>query len=252
MPRKQGQRRALCLDESRGSRDECARCGMRYFLTGNEALKLVPRMDEVLQPIEPLECPSGTVVYREGEHAETAFTLRRGLVKAIRYLPDGSERIVRLHTAGDAFGIERLLGLPYEQTVISVNHAELCRIPVSVLRDVSERSPQLYKRLVEHWHEHVRRADTWITLFSTGSVRARLARLINYLAEFEPDAGRGQVELLQGEEMAAILGVTQESVSRVLADFKRKGMLRHAEDDPHEHVLYVYDSEALAAMASEH
>ena len=40
------------------------------------------------------------------------------------------------------------------------------------------------------------------------------------------------VELLTTEEMSDILGVTPESVSRVIADFKREGILENIENNP--------------------
>jgi len=54
----------------------------------------------------------------------------------------------------------------------------------------------------------------------------RVARLLKYLAELEYDKPLDRVELLTVCEMAEILGVTQESVSRILATFKRRAILQ--------------------------
>lgn len=231
-------------------RTECQECGVRSLLDADPSLKTAPELARLLEPVEALYCGVGTVIFREGEHAESAFIVRRGLLKASQYLPNGSERIVRLYTQGDAFGIERFLGQPCEGTVVAVNRAELCRVPIRVLEELSASSSHLYRHLFEHWYSHIRRADTWITQFSTGSIKARVARLLRFLAELEEDAPPGHVALLHGEEMAAILGVTQESVSRVLAELKRRGVLRIVRHNPTE--LYSYDTQALELLAAEH
>jgi DNA-binding transcriptional ArsR family regulator len=55
------------------------------------------------------------------------------------------------------------------------------------------------------------------------------------------------VELLTVDEMAEILGVTPESVSHHLADFKRNDIL-HKQPDPIQD-LYRLDSEKLRQVA---
>lgn len=55
--------------------------------------------------------------------------------------------------------------------------------------------------------------------------RSRVTRLVNLLSEIEHRASADEVKLLTCEEMAEVLGATPESVSRVLADFKRNHIL---------------------------
>ena len=74
--------------------------------------------------------------------------------------------------------------------------------------------------------ENLNIADAWITQFSTGSIKARVARLITFLSYLETETPPDFVELLTCEEMASVLGVTTESVSRTLADFKRQQILQ--------------------------
>ncbi|NIW86329.1 MAG: cyclic nucleotide-binding domain-containing protein [Gammaproteobacteria bacterium] len=250
MANKLSSRIPLCVDHSRSGRTECQECGIRSLLDTDPSLKTAPELARLLEPVEALYCGVDTVIFREGEHAESAFIVRRGLLKASQYLPDGSERIVRLYSKGDTFGIERFLDRPCEGTVAAVNRVELCRVPLRVLEELGTSSSHLYRHLFEHWYSHIQRADTWITQFSTGSIKARVARLVRFLAELEDDAPPGHVALLHGEEMAAILGVTQESVSRVLAELKRKGVLQLVPRNTTE--LYSYDTQALSLLAADH
>ena len=75
-------------------------------------------------------------------------------------------------------------------------------------------------------------ADTWITDFSTGAIRGRVARLIRFLVENDEASGPREVSLLTVDEMADVLGVTAESVSRVMADMKRRKILQSISDQP--------------------
>lgn len=166
------------------------------------------------------------ILYREGESADTVYAIKKGLVKLINYLPNGRGRIVRLYGEGIWLGLEGLLRRPYEHTAVAIDEVEVFRLPANMLRLVHDDDPRSYTHLMQKWHEHLLEADLWISDFSTGSVRSRVARLINFLSRIEGEQTLGKVRLLTCDEMAAILGVTPESVSRIIAEFKRGGVLR--------------------------
>jgi CRP/FNR family transcriptional regulator len=237
---------APCLDDNSPLRAQCEGCSI-YNVALLQQLIDRSALDDALRPIDDLALVRGDVVYQERDSEDAIYTIRRGLVKAVQYLPDGAQRIVRLYNQGNALGVERLLNLPYEHTLIATGPVNLCRIPLNVIRDLNKQTPQLYEELIEHWHSHVRQADTWITQFSTGSVRARVARFILYLAELEGEVPEDNVELLHGEEMAAVLGVTPESVSRVMAELKRNGTLALISQTPRE--IHQFNRAALESLA---
>lgn len=165
-------------------------------------------------------------LYLEWQEASVVYWIKSGLVKLISYLPNGRARIVRLHGKGSLVGLSGLLEPRYEHTAVAVGKVEAEAVPVNSLVRLRSDDPALYCRLLEEWYSQLQTADTWITQFSTGSIRARVARLVNYLSEIEQKSPSNEVELLTCEEMAAVLGVTPESVSRILAEFKRDQMLR--------------------------
>ncbi|HYE35340.1 Crp/Fnr family transcriptional regulator [Methylocaldum sp.] len=173
------------------------------------------------------------IIFREGDPADTVLTIRQGLVKLISYSPDGRSRIVRLHAKYAFLGLGGLIEPTYRHTAVAVDHVEVICTPLRAVAQIKKDNPYLYCRLIECWYQHLKSADIWITDFSTGSIRARVARLVNFLADIQNDASASTaVTLLTCEEMAAILGVTVESVSRVLAEFKRTHMLRAVKCKP--------------------
>lgn len=173
------------------------------------------------------------IVYHEGSESDTAFVITKGLVKLLSYLPNGRARIVRLHGPGSIVGISGILEKEYEHTAVAVNNVEALKIPVGFIKDVKQQDPETFLDISEKWHKYLREADVWITQFSTGSIRSRVARLITFLSYLEKETNTDYVQLLTGEEMASILGVTPESVSRVIADFKRQKVLERVDNAQH-------------------
>ena len=183
------------------------------------------------------------IIYLEGSTADTVYIISKGMVKLLSYLPNGRARIVRLHGPGHIVGLGGLLQPEYEHTAVATDNVEILKIPISFIKETRKQDPGFYLELSEQWHHYLREADVWITQFSTGSIRSRVARLITFLSYLEREANPGFVRLLSGEEMALVLGVTPESVSRVIADFKRQHIVQPV--TTHAEILFKHDKTRL-------
>jgi CRP/FNR family transcriptional regulator len=187
------------------------------------------------------------VIYRESDRADSIYVIRSGLVKLLSYLPNGRARIIRLHASDHWFGLEGLLGQRYEHTAIAVGDVEVQNVAIHSLQRLKRDKPELFAQLLCQWHGALVHADRWIAEFSTGGIKPRVARLLEFLAELEYGRPLERVELLTVCEMAEILGVTQESVSRILATFKRCEVLQKLSQQPQE--IYRIDAEELQREA---
>ncbi len=179
------------------------------------------------------------VLYHQGAASETIFFVTEGLLKLVTHLPNGRARIVRLHRAGSVLGLTGLLGKRNEHTAVAVTPLTVLRLPIDAVQHLRAEDPTTYVTLVERWHEYLREADMWITQFSTGPIPGRVARLLSFLSDFQPESADGQLWLLTCDEIGSILGVTGESVSRVLADFKRQHILTANDSGANE----IYDAD---------
>jgi len=165
------------------------------------------------------------ILYHVDKTVDTVYFITQGMPKLIVHLPNGSERIVRLHRPGSVLGLSGLRDQTNDHTAVAVTPVVALQLPLRTIEDLRTKDPASYASLTERWLDYLQTADTWIAQFSTGSIRSRVARMLAFLTEFEPDAADGQVQLLTCEEMGSILGVTGESVSRTLAEFKRQQIL---------------------------
>lgn len=201
----------------------------------------------LLKSVTPRVYQPGDTLFMEGEAGESIYLINQGLIKMLTHLPNGRTRILRLHRRGAIVGLNGLLGKAHEHSALAVDEVHVLLIPLAEILPWKEQQPELYARLMETWYQYLNYADTWITEFSTGSVKGRVARLINFLARFDTDTGPRIVELLTTEEMADILGVTPESVSRVVAELKREAILKPIENNAES--LFTFDRDVLTEMA---
>lgn len=194
------------------------------------------------KPIEQVPLQPGDYLYHAGEKADRLFTIRNGLVKLVQYLPDGAQRIVRLLRSTDVTGMEALVGGDYQHDAVVMQTTEVCVLPADVVKRLSKKNIKLHDELMKRWQQALTEADVWITQLSTGSARQRVARMLLRLVCNDDQ----QCKLFNREDMGAILGITTETASRTVAEFKRKGLLK--ETRPH---VYVADMEKLLEVAEE-
>jgi len=193
----------------------------------------------IYEPIDEFNYAEGAVIYEEGYEDNAIYTIRDGLVKLVRHQSDGTGRIIRLMKTADTIGLERLLGRPYGHTAIALQPVTACRIPIGVLRQLGEEKPRFYRKLMERWANALFQADDYIMMMLSGTVKQRVVQLIGWLADID-HSHRSRVVMLNGRDIAAILDITPESVSRILAELKRQKILCPRTDG-----YYEYDAKAL-------
>ena len=232
--------KAKCNDVTWKGHADCSHCSVRHMvLFANLA---DADLDGALMPIEEMTFAPQTTLYRAGERGDYVYTIRSGLLKLFQYLPNGTQRIVRLLRPGDVAGLEILVNGTYHHGAVSVQATNVCRIPVAVLKNLDQSKPQLHRELMVRWQRSLDQADAIITLFSTGSSQARVARLLLHLGHLPADTA---CNLLGREDMSALLGITVETASRTVAEFKRRGFIKTGNGQ------CDYDAAALQKIAQD-
>lgn len=246
------------LSEADRRVSRCRSCVVRYnalfvHLSPEELDALAPRVpDDVI--------PAGEPLYHEGDRPEALFIMRRGVVKLEQYRADGTYRIVRLAYRANLLALESVLETPCDHTAVALTDVEVCRVPLDVVRLVMAKQDWIATQMIRHWHQAVQRADDWLTRYSTGGGRQRMASFIGDLHDLaareeredrlggpaEGAGGSPVIQLPSRDDVGAILGVTKETASRVIAEFRREGVLSNV---GRWHVRVARDR--LAAIAGE-
>jgi CRP/FNR family transcriptional regulator, anaerobic regulatory protein len=216
-------RLVVCTDHQWVGRSDCSRCAIREVMLFSGLP--TEAFGNLLRPIDNEHFAPDAVLYHEGRSGTEVFSIRRGLVKLLSRSLDGTERIVRLLGQGSVVGLEILdKGVRYQHTAVAVQPVDLCRIPLATLMDLERRHPQLCDSVRKQVQQHVNRADHWIKHLNTGKARSRIAELLLLSAEIAADRN-GDIYLLSRDDMAAVAGVTKETASRIIAEFKRHRLI---------------------------
>lgn len=179
--------------------------------------------------------PPRRPIYHAGQVADKVFLLESGIVELVMHLPNGRNRIVGLLGPGAVLGAGFGAGSEedrYSHSAVPVRTVQADWVFHSTVQRHRQAGTSWYQELLERQCAGLRGAERWIAEFTADNTRCRIARLIAYLAELQgrPEANRkeslAEVELLTCQEFGEVVGVSTETASRVLAGFKRAGLLR--------------------------
>lgn len=203
-------------------RSNCFDCTLRHEMVCSEVT-----LDELIDfhtGIEDFDYDHGAALFSMGKPTDGVYCIRHGAVKIIKLDPSGGQRIIRVLKKGDVAGIESAFGELYEHTAVAIGEVRACRVPIEYFRNFVATHGNLQMRLLKTSQETLRETESWLSELTVGNLpaRTRMARLLLRLRVTD-DGDR--IHRFGIEDMAAILGITQETVSRVISEFVREGIL---------------------------
>lgn len=204
---------------------DCQTCPIRYRSIFSDIP--VEQLPEVIKDFRTsvITLTPNETIYSEGGPATHAYTLRKGLIKLTKSLADGRTQIVRIIGHGELFGFDGLAGEDYSQTALALTDCEICKLPMKDLERIRASSPSVDKAMMQGWIQGLRAAENMLLDLGTKKAPERLA---SFLLKWCKDNEPGQwIDLpMSRTEIAELLGLTVETVSRFLSDWKRKGFIQ--------------------------
>jgi len=164
------------------------------------------------------------VIYHQDDAAVDAFVVHRGLVKSLVRDRDGRELLIALHGRGQFFGELALFqhDPAREASAAAATPTTVLQIPRQDALRVLEHNPRailfMARRMAELNLRLARLAAGLIFMDAAG-------RVAFVLIEIERIRARQPFALTQ-DELGAAAGAGRRTVSRVLADFAERGLVR--------------------------
>ncbi|MFW6066878.1 MAG: Crp/Fnr family transcriptional regulator [Myxococcota bacterium] len=158
----------------------------------------------------------------------TLWVLASGRVRVVRRSPDGRDITLDYYGPGDAVGEMALVEDTPPIKLLAVEQVEAVRVPLGTARELMERDGGFARRMARLMGDRRLVAEKRIERLLTKPVEARVA---HFLLEGSqrygvPDA-RGTLIGVKFThlEIASYVGSTRETVTLILGDFKRAGLI---------------------------
>jgi CRP-like cAMP-binding protein len=191
-------------------------------------------LTEFVQSLESIKSvvnlPKHAKLLEEGQVPEGIFVLVHGSVKLFVGLKGGKTLILRVVQSGEVLGLSATMSSrPAEYTAETLSSTQFLYVPRKDFLELLDEHPEICISVVEVLSHQLREAVNMIH-YSSGSQPAveKLADLLElWISESGELKDRG-IELklpLTQEEIGQMIGVSRETVSRLLAEFEEQGIL---------------------------
>ncbi|MGC9197817.1 MAG: Crp/Fnr family transcriptional regulator [Acidobacteriaceae bacterium] len=192
--------------------------------------KLATGTFELFKDITRQATYSGKVViFQEGQSADKVYFLCEGQVKLSAKSPDGHTLIVKIARPGDVLGLSAMLNdLPHEVTAetlcpCSIKYADR-RLFLHFVQTFAEAGYLVARVLAKQYREAFLSARRFGLASSAVS---RIAQLLIGFADADapPGSCRSFNLTLSHAELAGLGGVSRETVTRILNQLQRQGII---------------------------
>lgn len=171
-------------------------------------------------------------LFMEGDPADHVYKVVRGTICLYTLLANGRRQVLRFCRVGDIFGLAPME--TYRYSADTLTNASVMRIRRNQLDTKMDANPVVRAAILGSIHDELASMQKHLLLLGRKTAAERVASFLFSMFEHPTYEGNdGQtVELpMTRTDIADYLGITQETVCRVLGQLKRKGVIRIT--DPH-------------------
>ena len=225
------------------SSGQLKQCPVHEFAFFNE---LAEDIHHVLKSVESeaLDYTATETIYHAGVGAQHIYLLRNGYVKLFKTGGNGKDQIIRIVKAGEIFGFDGLVDVRYNHSAVPLKQATVCRIAVAKLNTLGGDRPEVERLIMVRCIQELQHADERLLELGAKRSHERLASFLLSWCAVTP-MNKWTPLVLSRLEIAQLLGLTIETVSRLFAQWKRDGLVAERRQ-----AIQILDKNKIAWLAN--
>src|SRR6478672_5585759 len=171
-----------------------------------------------------------------------------GILRHSRFNVSGEQQITGFQMAGELLGMDAIGTDRHHCSAIALEDSEVCEIPFTRLQDLFGHIPNLLHHFHRMMSQEITREQSVMLLLGNMRASQRFAAFLVNLGSRYAARGYSSSSFqlrMSREEIGNYLGLTIESISRLLSRFKKMGLLQVSNRE-----IVVLDPARLKAMAA--
>lgn len=205
----------------------------------------VAEFEELAQDIRVRRVKKGETIFKSGDNADNLYIVCEGQFKIFTYTPDGREQIMYMYNPGDFVGgLNLLKSHSYLYTGQALEDGVICTMSKPFFDRVCLHNPRILRQILEKSYDRIRWAEELISRLSSTNAGIKVAELLLRFSDrygVDTPEGRRIDFNLNREELGSYAGLTRETFTRKLGEFKDLGYL----DFTGSRVILIKNEEAL-------
>lgn len=187
-------------------------------------------------------------LYRMDDPFVNLYAIRLGHFKTSQIDPSGEQRITGFQMNGELLGMDAISTDLHHCEAVALEDSEVCEIPFSRLEELFGHIPTLLHHFHRMMSQEITREQSVMLLLGNMRAEQRFAAFLVNLGSRYATRGYSSSHFqlrMSREDIGNYLGLTIESISRLLNKFKKQGLLKVRNRE-----IELLDPVTLKAMAA--
>lgn len=188
----------------------------------------------------------GEQLYHAGSPFEALYVVRSGTIKATSDVVDGSEQISGFYLPGEMVGMDGIETREHVNTAEALETASVCVFPFTELMQLAQNIDSLQQQLWHHASHEITARQRLLMTIGRRSAEGRVAEFLLSISARFKRFGYSEARFrlpMSRQDIAAYLGLSVETVCRVLTRFQETGLLRREQRE-----IELNDMDGLRAL----
>ena len=180
----------------------------------------------VTDAVQEVAFSRGEVLFLQGQSSSSLYSLTSGMVKICSHTADGREQTVGLSSPGNLLvGLQSINDERYAYSGIAATPVQACKINHrALLARVRDRG-DIAMRLIAAVNAQLAHARALMEVLGHKCAAAKIASFILLMTPKSEHGNCGFSMPFSRMEMASLLGLSEETVCRLMANMKRSGAI---------------------------
>jgi len=185
----------------------------------------------------------GEVIFLDGDEIDKLYVINKGKVKISKISEDGKEQIIRILEPGDFMGeLSLFKQSPLNSTAEALEPTLMCVIEGEKIKDIIYKNPGISIKIIEELSNRLEQSDRLVERLVLRDVGSRVADILLSMVDSD-----GKINLaISKKDLAAHIGMSQETLSRKLSHFQAMGWIKQIG----QRQINIIDRESLQNIAN--
>ncbi len=171
----------------------------------------------------------GQHLFHTGDPFRALYVIQSGCIKTSMLTSGGDAQVLRFSLPGETLGINAIGGNHHPCDAVALEHTELCEIPFAPLQKLAREYPQVQHQLMCLLSDEIVLDGKLMALLGRQKADTRMASCLLNFSQRYPQQGNTDLSFrlpMSRQDLGDYLGLSLETISRLLSRFQAEGLLR--------------------------
>jgi len=191
--------------------------------------------------------PRDTALFRIGQPFASLYAVHFGHFKTVQLDRRGAQQVTGFAMSGELLGLDGIAGGRHPCNAVALEDSEVCEIPFARLQELFGQVPGLLQQFHCLMSQEIQREQALMLVLGNMRAAQRFACFLLDLSARYAQRGYSPTSFqlrMSRDDIGGYLGLTIESVSRLVARFRNAGWIRLDNRN-----LEILDHDSLEALA---